>query len=87
MGILTKILTFPVTGPLDGTIWIAQKLLEQAEGEIYDEGKVRARLMELEMLLDLGEISEEAYTEAEDELLERLREIRAYKAARAAEQS
>jgi hypothetical protein len=87
MGILTKILTFPVTGPIDGTIWIAQKLLEQAEGEIYDEGKVRAKLMELEMLLDLGEISEETYMDAEDELLERLREIRAYKAARAAEQS
>lgn len=86
MGILTKILTFPLTGPLDGTMWIAEKLLEQAEGEIYDEGKVRAKLMELETLLDLGEISEDVYMEAEDALLERLRDIRAYKAARAAAQ-
>jgi hypothetical protein len=86
MGILTKILAFPLTGPLDGTIWIAQKLLEQAEGEIYDEGKVRAQLMELETLLDLGEISEDEYMEVEDQLLERMREIRAYKAARAAAQ-
>lgn len=85
MGILTKILTFPLTGPIDGTMWIAQKLLERAEDEIYDEGKVRAKLMELEMLLDLGDISEETYMAAEEELLERLKFIRAYKAARAAE--
>jgi hypothetical protein len=85
MGILTKMLTLPLTGPLDATMWIAEKLLERAEDEMYDEGKVRAKLMELEMLLDLGDISEETYMAAEDELLERLRDIRAYKAARAAE--
>ena len=61
------------------------EMCEQAENEMYDEGKVRAKLMELETLLDLGEISEETYMEAEDQLLERLREIRAFKAARAAE--
>jgi hypothetical protein len=85
MGILMNLLTLPLTGPINGTIWIAEKLLEQAENEMYDEGKVRAKLMELEMLLDLGDISEEAYMAAEDELLERLRDIRAFKAARAAE--
>lgn len=84
MGILTKLLTLPLTGPIDSTMWIAQKLLERAEDEMYDEGKVRAKLMELEMLLDLDEISEDAYMDAEEELLERLRDIRAYKAARAA---
>lgn len=83
MGVLTKLLLFPVTGPIDGTMWIAEKLLEQAEGEIYDEGKVRARLMELELRLDLGEIDEDAYLAAEEQLLDRLREIREYKAARA----
>jgi hypothetical protein len=83
MGILTKLLTLPVTGPIDGTMWLAEKLLEQVEAEIYDEGKVRASLMELEQRLDLGEIDEETYLEAEDQLLKRLREIREYKAAKA----
>lgn len=83
MGLLSKILLFPITGPLDGTLWIADKLLEQAEGEIYDEGKVRAQMMELELRLDLGEIDEESYFEAEEFLLGRLREIREYKAAKA----
>ncbi len=85
MGMILDLLTLPVTGPINGTIWIAEKLLEQAENEMYDEGKVRAKLMELETLLDLGDISEETYMAAEDELLQRLREIRAFKAARAAE--
>jgi hypothetical protein len=83
MGLLSKILLFPVTGPIDGTLWIAEKLLEQAEGEIYDEGKVRAQMMELELRLDLGEIDEESFLEAEEFLLGRLREIREYKAAKA----
>jgi hypothetical protein len=85
MGMLIDLLTLPLTGPINGTIWIAEKLLEQAENEMYDEGKVRAKLMEMEMLLDLGDISEETYMAAEEELLERLRDIRAFKAARAAE--
>jgi len=85
MGILFDLLALPLTGPINGTIWIAEKLLDQAENEMYDEGKVRAKLMELELLLDLGDINEETYLAAEEELLERLKEIRAYKAARAAE--
>jgi len=85
MGMLLDLLALPLTGPINGTIWIAEKLLEQAENEMYDEGKVRAKLMEMEMLLDLGDISEDEYMAAEDELLERLKVIRAYKAARAAE--
>ncbi len=83
MGLLMKLLTLPVTGPIDGTLWLANKLLEQAEGEIYDEGKVRAALMELEMRLELNEIDEATYMEGEEQLLERLREIRIYKAERA----
>lgn len=85
MGILLDLLALPLTGPIYGTLWVAEKLREQAENEMYDEGKVRGKLMELEMLLDLGEISEDEYLTAEDDLLERLKEIRAYKAARAAE--
>lgn len=75
MGILLKLLAFPVTGPINGIVWIAEKLAEQAENELYDADKVRGQLMELELLLDMDEISEEAYLEAEEELLARLRII------------
>ncbi|MBK9709797.1 MAG: PAS domain S-box protein [Kouleothrix sp.] len=56
---------------------------KRAEAEIYDEGAVRGKLMELEMRFDLQEISEADYLEAEEFLLSRLKEIREYKAARA----
>ena len=81
MGFLIDLLTFPVLGPIKGVIWIAEKVAEQAEKELYDEDKVRGQLMELEVRYDLGEISEEEYMAAEEALLERLRVIRERQAA------
>jgi len=76
MGFLMKLLTLPVTGPILGVVWIAEKVAEQAERELYDEEAVRGQLMELELRYDLGEISEQEYLAAEEALLERLRVIR-----------
>jgi hypothetical protein len=81
MGFLTDLLTFPVMGPIKGIVWIAEKVNEQVEKELYDEDKVRGQLMEMELRLDLGEISEEEYLEVEEVLLERLRIIRERQAA------
>ena len=83
MGILSTILTLPVMGPINGVTWIAEKMIEQAEREIYDEGAVRGMLMELELRYDLGEIGESEYMVAEEFLLARLKDIREYKAAKA----
>ena len=85
MGILFDLLSFPVTGPLKGLLWIAEKVKDQAEGEIYNEDNIRGQLMERELHLDLGEITEDEYMAAEEELLARLRVIREYKAAQARE--
>lgn len=82
MGILTNLLMLPVSGPLRGAVWIAQKLAEQAEHELYDEGAIRGQLQELEMRFDIGEMSEEEYIAAEESLLARMREIREYRAAK-----
>jgi hypothetical protein len=81
MGFLTGLLTLPVMGPIKGVIWVAEKVAEQADKELYDEDKVRGQLMELELRYDLGEISEEEYLAAEETLLERLRVIRERQAA------
>ncbi len=62
--------------PIDGIIWIAEKLLEQAEKELYDEDKVRGQLMELELRYDLGEIDDEEYARAEPILLDLLKVVR-----------
>ena len=76
MGILLKLLTFPVSAPIDGLLWVAERIKEQAEAELYDEGAVRGHLLELELKLDMGEITEEEYQVAEDELIALLNEIR-----------
>lgn len=80
MGILS-LLTFPVTGPIQGVIWLAEKLSEQAEHELYNEEAVRSQLIELELSYDMGEIDEDTFEQAEALLLARLKEIRDYKAA------
>ena len=84
MGWLSKVLTFPVSLPVDAALWTARKLAEKAEEVYYDEAPIRAALMELEMKLDLGEIDEESFEQEETMLLQRLKEIREYKAAQAA---
>ena len=81
MGALLKIATFPVSIPLDGLLWIANRINDQVEAVYYDEGAVRGRLLELELKLDLGEITEEEYLAAEDQLLALLNEIRERRAA------
>lgn len=74
MGLLRSLLTFPVSGPIQGSLWIAGKIHEAAEQELNDPGTIRRELQRLETALLAGEISEEAYDEAELVLLTRLRE-------------
>lgn len=82
MGFLTKLVTLPVLGPVKSVVWVAEKITEQAERELYNEDAVRGKLMELELRYDLGEISEEDYLAAEEELLALLRIIQERHAAR-----
>ena len=43
MGLITGLLTLPLA-PVRGTVWIAEQIQEQAEGELYDEGAIQAQL-------------------------------------------
>ena len=75
MGLITGLLTLPLA-PVRGTVWIAERILEQAEAELDDEGAIMAQLMEIDAAREAGEISEQEAAEAEDILLERLIAIR-----------
>jgi hypothetical protein len=81
MGFLINLLTFPVLGPIKGVMWIAEKVVEQADKELYDEDKLRGLLMELELRFELGEMAEQEYLAAEELLLERLKVARQRKTA------
>jgi hypothetical protein len=75
MGLITGLLTLPLA-PVRGTVWIAERLEERAEAELYDESAIRAGLLELEAARETGELDEQELAEAEDALIERLIEIR-----------
>jgi hypothetical protein len=76
MGILGSLLTSPVLGPINGLLWLARTIEQQANAERWDEGKVTAGLQELELDLDLGKIDIEEYEAREAVLLQQLKEIR-----------
>lgn len=71
MGLITGLLTLPLA-PVRGTVWLAERIKEQAEAELYDEDVIRSQLMDIEAAREAGEISEEEAAQAEDVLLERL---------------
>lgn len=68
MGIISKVLTFPLTGPLSGLVFIARHIRDQVD-EQERELSPQAQLLELESLLLLGEITDEEYQRREEELL------------------
>jgi Gas vesicle protein G len=71
MGLITGLLTLPLA-PIRGTVWIAERIYEQAEAEWNDERTIQAQLMEIQAAREAGEIDEATAAEAEDILLERL---------------
>ncbi|HZB85510.1 MAG TPA: c-type cytochrome biogenesis protein CcmI [Gaiellaceae bacterium] len=81
MGLITGLLTLPLA-PVRGTVWLAERVQEQAEAEYYDEDAIRAQLMDIDAAREAGEISDEEATEAEEELVQRLIAARAWRADR-----
>jgi len=78
MGLFTALLTLPLA-PVRGTVWIAEKLQEQADLEMYDESAIEAGLLELQTARESGVYEESEIEEAEDALIERLMELRGYR--------
>jgi hypothetical protein len=81
MGLVTSLLTLPVTGPVRAGWWLLERIVEQAEAELYDEGRILAQLRELAAAADEGHLTEQEHAEAESVLLERLMEARARRRA------
>jgi hypothetical protein len=77
MGLLTQLATLPLA-PVRGVTWVIERVVEAAENEYYDPGPVQRELVELERKLLAGEIDEDTFDRREDELLDRLEEIKAH---------
>ena len=79
MGLFTALLTLPLA-PVRGTVWIAEKLQEQAELELYDESAHRGRrCSSCRPRARAARYEESEIEEAEDALIERLMELRGYR--------
>ena len=82
MGLLTGLLTLPLA-PVRGTVWIAERLAEEAERQLDEEPAIRRALEELQVSYELRELGDDEFEQQEDELLQRLIDVRT--AAQAAE--
>ncbi|HET7374545.1 MAG TPA: gas vesicle protein GvpG [Gemmatimonadaceae bacterium] len=79
MGLLTKLLFFPVAGPVAGIKWTLGKVQNVVEEELTDDAPIKQELMELQMRLELGDITDAVYLEREAELMAKLRDVRAWR--------
>lgn len=58
-----------VTTPMNLVIKVGEKVKEEADKELYDLPTIQQKLIQLQMMYELGEITEDAFKEKEEELL------------------
>jgi hypothetical protein len=68
MGLFTGLLTLPLA-PVRGTMWMAEKLYDAAEQEANPDVRFRGGLETLQIAYELGEMTDEDYEQAEQELV------------------
>jgi hypothetical protein len=76
MGLLSKLLTFPVSGPVAGIKWSLEMVERAAREELTDDTPVKQELMELQLELESGNINDAQYLEREADIMKRLRDVR-----------
>lgn len=82
LNILGKILTAPVTVPVILGLKLLETIRDQADRELNpSESQIKEKLIELETLLEAGQISEQEYEAQESVLMERWHTIQESKGA------
>ena len=77
MFLLDDILMIPIELPISGFSWIMKQIQTMANEELLNDQPWKERLIELQMMLEVGDISEEEYTVQEAQVFQALRDIRA----------
>lgn len=71
MGLLTGLLTLPLA-PVRGTIWVAERLLEEAERQLNDPEVIEQQILAAEAAHERGELTDDEFERIEEELIDRL---------------
>jgi hypothetical protein len=71
VGLLTGLLTLPLA-PVRGVAWLAERILEEAEHQLYDPTVIRRKLAQIEAEVRAGRLPEEEAAALENELLGRM---------------
>jgi hypothetical protein len=79
VGILKHLLFWPITGPKFLFDFSMDKVQGVVRDELTDDTAVKADLMELQLLLELGDIDDAEYIRREQVLMQRLRDIREWR--------
>src|SRR3954470_16223231 len=83
MFLLDDILMLPMKLPIAGFTWIMKQIQTMANEELLNDQPWKERLIELQMRLELGEITEEEYGREEAIVFQALRDTRARRKKRA----
>ncbi|HVR44911.1 MAG TPA: gas vesicle protein GvpG [Thermoanaerobaculia bacterium] len=76
MFLIDDILMLPFKAPVAGVRWVLRQIQTMADNELMNDQVWKERLIELQMKLELGEVTEQEYAAEEAEIFRRLREIR-----------
>jgi hypothetical protein len=71
MGLFTGLLLLPLA-PVRGVAWLAERILERAEEQMYDPVAVRRQLGEVDAAREAGLLSDEEAATLEKTLLNRM---------------
>ncbi|MCS6812247.1 MAG: gas vesicle protein GvpG [Cyanobacteria bacterium] len=72
---ILRLLLAPITAPIDGLTWIAEKIQERVDAELDDKENLQKRLLALQLAYDMGELSEDEFEAQEEELLLAIQEL------------
>jgi len=75
--LIDDILLLPITGPIAGFKWLLKQIQTMADEELMNDQPWKERLIELQMMQEVGDITEEEYKQREAEIFQALRDIRA----------
>ena len=79
MGLLAGLLLLPLSGPVWGFRLFLERLREEADAVLYDEGRSFGELIDLSMRHKAGKLTDDEFAQQEAAVLDRLRSMRDYR--------